>query len=70
MKIPTIFKSRKRLIAENTALRRTNKGLRQILESKSISFQAGFDAANQVASSEMSLLHREIQELNDLLAVK
>lgn len=70
MNLPTIFKSRKRLIAENIALRRTNRGLRQIMESQSISFQAGFDAANQVANSEMSLLHREIQELNDLLRSK
>jgi hypothetical protein len=70
MKLPTILKSRKRLIAENTALRRSNQALRQIFESRTISFQAGFDAANQVASSEMSLLHREIQELHDLLRSK
>ena len=70
MNIPTILKSRKRLIAENMVLRDRCKRQQQILESQAVSFQAGFDAANQVASSEMSLLHKEIQELHDLLRCK
>lgn len=70
MNLPTILKSRKRLIAENKVLRDRCKRQQHILESKAVSFQAGFDAANQVANSEMQLLHREIQELNDLLRSK
>lgn len=64
------FKSRKRLIAENIALRRRVALQRAMLEKGWQTFQQGFDAAMQVNRSEMSLLHKEIQELNDLLGAK
>lgn len=65
-----IFKSRKRLIAENIALRRRLSIQRAMLEKGWSSFQQGFDTAMQVNRSEMQLLHKEIQELNDLLGAK
>lgn len=68
------FKTHKRLRKENAILRERNDRqywrLYAIERSLAVQWQQGFDAAMQVNYSEMSLLHKEIQEMNDLLRSK
>lgn len=74
MNLTAFFKTHRQLRKENTELKECNVRQKMRLMACEASirrqFQLGYEAATQVQFSEQALLHREIQELNDLLQVK
>lgn len=70
MNLKVFFLTHKALRKQNKILRERNLRQRELLRAKVLEYKAGFNDAADLYKQEHSLLHEEIQHLNDLLVNK
>lgn len=70
MNLKVFFFTHRALRKQNKILRERNLRQRELLRAKVLEYKVGFTDAEELYKREHSLLHEEIQHLNDLLVTK